>query len=241
MYINEFNIDLSKFSEYNINFSHMRVKNRIICAKLPTKYNKDWFLFSNGETYLSIDVYGRIRKVKDCRKAYLNNNIFALDAFYNNIPNSLLSCGDWHLETFESANNLRIQQTLTDKSQIVKSDHINFDRETREKVFEKSNGKCAICGMPLSLNHHSEYNYATIDHIIPLDKGGKNEISNYQATCVKCNQIKANIMPEMFKNNVASVIFESIINDSNFQNTIFKFVLKKKVKSMILRAKAAIF
>ena len=263
MNINKFDIDFSNFSQYNINFSHVHVRNKIICANLPIKYNRDWFLFSNGESYLSIDVYGCITKVKDCRKAYLNDNLIALEAFYDNIPDSLLSCGKWCLETFENANNLRIRKTLGDKAQqkinkeieaevdayfekyiassIEKSKRISFNKEIRAKVFEKSNGRCAICGMPLSLEHHSKYNYATIDHIIPLDKGGKNEMSNYQATCARCNQIKTNIMPEMFKNNVASVMFDGIINDSNFQNAFLKFVIKKKVKAMILCAKAAIF
>lgn len=252
MNINKFDIDFSKFSQYNIDFKHSYIKkynsNYLICCNDPQHRNSDFFLFTNGKSYLSINVDGCIVVVQDCLRAYLNNNIIALGAFYDNIPDFLFGSEKWYLETFENANNLRVRESLADNAKRTmnneneaKSKRIRFSKELREKVFEKNHGRCAICGMPLSLTHCQNYNYATIDHIIPLDKGGKNEMSNFQATCERCNKIKTNIMPEMFKNNVASVMFESIINDSNFQNTILKFVLKKKVKAMILCAKAAIF
>lgn len=57
-----------------------------------------------------------------------------------------------------------------------------------EKVFilDKSRGKCASCGVPLSI--HS----MTTEHIIPLSKGGTNEPKNIIALCYECNQKKTN-------------------------------------------------
>ena len=34
-----------------------------------------------------------------------------------------------------------------------------------------------------------------IDHVIPVSKGGKNHISNYQILCGKCNNRKSNKLP----------------------------------------------
>lgn len=55
----------------------------------------------------------------------------------------------------------------------------------RIKVFEKSNGICAHCGRKL----YYAGNY-TIEHIIPLSKGGKTEHRNLTALCYACNQEK---------------------------------------------------
>lgn len=50
--------------------------------------------------------------------------------------------------------------------------------------------QCAYCGCILSYNYGS--NYATIDHILPKSRKGKDSISNLTLCCLKCNQKKAN-------------------------------------------------
>lgn len=59
-----------------------------------------------------------------------------------------------------------------------------FEKNRRdiEKIVFKIHGKiCALCGS----SKHPE-----IDHIIPIAKGGTNEISNLQVLCRKCNRSK---------------------------------------------------
>ena len=46
------------------------------------------------------------------------------------------------------------------------------------------NGRCAICKDDLSNVKTS------LDHKIPVSKGGTDDISNLQLTCFTCNQIK---------------------------------------------------
>lgn len=41
--------------------------------------------------------------------------------------------------------------------------------------------QCILCGSSDKLE---------IDHIIPISKGGKNELSNMQVLCSKCNNLK---------------------------------------------------
>ena len=54
-------------------------------------------------------------------------------------------------------------------------------------VYINSAGKCQIC--------KSEYDL-TIDHIIPISRGGKTNGANLQLLCRECNSRKGNKLPE---------------------------------------------
>jgi 5-methylcytosine-specific restriction endonuclease McrA len=50
--------------------------------------------------------------------------------------------------------------------------------------FTLSEGSCIYCQEPL------EYTEATVDHIIPLSRGGRNTFDNIGCACSKCNRNK---------------------------------------------------
>ncbi len=53
--------------------------------------------------------------------------------------------------------------------------------------FEKGGIDCGICLRPIE-----NVNQLTVDHIIPLSKGGSNYIFNLQPLCKSCNSSKNN-------------------------------------------------
>lgn len=61
-------------------------------------------------------------------------------------------------------------------------------RELREIVFERDDYTCQYCGVT---NARLE-----CDHIIPVSRGGSNELSNLTTACKKCNQSKHNKTPD---------------------------------------------
>jgi hypothetical protein len=66
-----------------------------------------------------------------------------------------------------------------------------FSPEQRTQIFQRSEGKCALCKMKLSLtNFHA-------DHIVPYRHGGKTTVENGQALCTACNRKKGG-NPELF-------------------------------------------
>lgn len=62
-------------------------------------------------------------------------------------------------------------------------------KATKEKILKASSGKCEYCKSPN--NYTSEL--FTIDHIIPVSKGGSNDFDNLAYCCSGCNTFKSDI------------------------------------------------
>lgn len=89
---------------------------------------------------------------------------------------------------------LRKDYDVTSKSGIYKyvltgeEKHLSirlFDDRTKERVYQKQGGKCAICGK------HFELEDMEADHIKPWSKGGPTIIENCQMLCKECNLKKS--------------------------------------------------
>lgn len=62
----------------------------------------------------------------------------------------------------------------------------SYERQRLRRARMKSqDGKCAICGEPLGDDQ-------SLDHIVPVSKGGKNVWSNFQLTHARCNKSRGN-------------------------------------------------
>lgn len=56
-----------------------------------------------------------------------------------------------------------------------------IERNLRKKIYKRDGYKCLKCG---------ETEWLTIDHVVPLGKGGTNRENNLITLCKKCNQEK---------------------------------------------------
>ena len=62
-------------------------------------------------------------------------------------------------------------------------DRRGFNGSERVELYERQDGKCAMCGNDLGQGWHA-------DHIVPVVRDGATELANGQALCARCNLMK---------------------------------------------------
>lgn len=119
-----------------------------------------------------------------------------------------------------------VAEKVPEKKAAVKmtSQRRYFSQNERTAVYNKSEGRCAICGKFVPFESF------TVDHIIPLAKGGSNDMSNLQCACKTCNRIKQDILPEELMDKLTEIMLYQINMKKNkkYKKTLRKACKKNK-------------
>jgi hypothetical protein len=88
----------------------------------------------------------------------------------------------WRDHVFKSHESIPLLKFLQKRA------NVHYERapvpiELRWEIWERDNFTCKTCG---------SHKYLSIDHIIPLSKGGQTVKDNLQTLCNKCNSKKSN-------------------------------------------------
>ena len=120
-------------------------------------------------------------------KAHLNewvhNQTLRAIASVNDTPRTIRSLRQlgWQIEIDGKGNN----RLLTLEKQAARSTRISISQKTRYEVLAAFNHRCRGCGRGIDDGIKLE-----IDHVVPVDWGGKSEFSNLQPLCTECNHGK---------------------------------------------------
>ena len=71
------------------------------------------------------------------------------------------------------------------RHKIVEREEFTYDE--KQKILLKSDERCCKCGKKIFINYG-----ATVDHFVPISKGGTNDEDNLIMLCYDCNQEKGN-------------------------------------------------
>lgn len=105
-------------------------------------------------------------------------------------------------------------------------EEVKFRKITRYGNSLKSNKFiCFYCSCKLD-----EYS-RTVDHLVPASRGGIRSNDNKVYSCRKCNQLKANMMPEEFSDYLQSLIKYEI--DSHRERVGYLKKVSLNVKKLI--------
>lgn len=107
----------------------------------------------------------------------------------------------------EDGKDERVQEQASDLEDAIalepvalKTKRRPFTQKERLDIYVRDKGRCGICGEFVSPEKY------TVDHIIPLSRGGTYEYGNLQCTCRRCSLMKADALPEDFIDIVAKVM-----------------------------------
>jgi len=96
---------------------------------------------------------------------------------------------------------------------------IYLGMEEKRKMVKELGCECVYCG-------NRNYFALTIDHKVPFADGGSEDIENRQLVCAWCNQMKADLNDEEFKEFINSLNRLSEINKLSIDSAFPKFILR---------------
>jgi len=103
-----------------------------------------------------------------------------------------------------------------------------IDGSIRYQVLNRANNVCELCGIS------SEIRALEVDHIVPKNWNGRDELSNYQALCYKCNTNKRDTddtdfrkRVQLFGNRDEHCVFCTIQREIVFEHPL-AYVIKDK-------------
>jgi 5-methylcytosine-specific restriction endonuclease McrA len=70
--------------------------------------------------------------------------------------------------------------------------HQQHKRQVKRATFRDCGRRCVYCGAGLGLEN------VTLDHVIPLSRGGSHQPGNLVSACQTCNQRKGSLLPTEF-------------------------------------------
>ncbi len=146
------------------------------------------YILQNGIYYCYIDIKNVICKTKDINLA---TRFPDSKKAYDMVHKATKKLKGYQVINLE--NNKKVKESIKIKRR-------QFTSKERTIIYNKNKGRCAICG------EFVPYDAFTVDHIIPLAKGGTNELNNLQCTCKTCNLIKQDILPEDLMDKLTGIV-----------------------------------
>lgn len=86
-----------------------------------------------------------------------------------------------------------------------------LSKSERQQIHNKCNGHCAYCGCEL------DYKDMQVDHMIPISRGGADELSNMLPACRSCNHYKATLGVEGFRRYLGGIAHRLMRDSIPFQ------------------------
>lgn len=116
-------------------------------------------------------------------------------------------------------------KSIYSKNSENKTQREHIPKDIRYQIFNKDSGICQMCGRPLDIDSF------TIDHIVPISRGGITDISNYRCLCNRCNKWKADSLDEEILNMLSNVVPNYLLKNpqSEFSKKVSRAIVRGRI------------
>lgn len=142
------------------------------------------YVTANGNVTKDINTAKAFKSPADAVN-YIKNNRKVL----GNFPDPVIVNEEHEFVTKPEIKQFTPEQLAT-LGTVVPTPRAHIARKVKHKLAVKSGGICPICGEPMSEEEQ------TLDHIIPLSRGGTNDESNMRMVHERCNKFKNNLLDD---------------------------------------------
>lgn len=167
-------------------------------------------VITNGEYYIQNTKNGKVKKTKDINEA---TQFYNVNKAMRKILGKPAQCKGYYL--FDT------EDTYVKK----KNNRKHYSQDVRKLLYDNAKGKCAICGK------HLLFSEITLDHIIPLNQNGEDEVENLQICCYECNQMKGAILPSDLYQKVTEIFMYQM--EKKQSNRLLWKIVHKLLKKMV--------
>lgn len=168
-------------------------------------------VITNGTYFISYTENNKMIKNKDIETAY--NFPVISDAIKVMKHSTRKTKGYYVLDTFTNRmlwkhmTNEELVQVKRDKAKSSdikrnskgKIKRRTYSQDTRKLIYNNAGGCCELCGRKLLFEDMS------LDHVIPLSRGGIDNVENLSCVCYEDNQFKNNILPDDFMERITKI------------------------------------
>ena len=177
------------------------------------------YIMTNGFYYILMHE-NSVRKVLDVAKATVFQTY---DEAVLTISNHQEKCKNYQIYNVADVTSTDLKTSEQKKQQ--KTARKTYTQKERSIIYKKDNGRCYLCGKELL------YSEMTLDHVIPLAKGGKDGMENLRCCCVNCNRWKADSYSGDFENKISNIYMHQM-NDKIGNKFLWRFVKRYLDKQM---------
>lgn len=158
-------------------------------------------VLTNGQYYIATNSSGKIKKVQDIEQAqtFYSCNIAMRKVIFN--PEKCK--GYFPYDTDDYMNDPFCRKDNTRKK-LQKMRRKQYTAYERELIYRKGDCKCYLCGKELMLSD------MTLDHVVPLSKGGTDCLENIRPCCKECNTWKGNSLMQEFIMKTGTIYIRQI-------------------------------